>query len=269
MEGSRLVCLLLPALVACGADSAAGESIATGEQNAGAEEPASTEREGEGARGSDTIQASSNAHAVAESVPGHEALVEEAQRILRAVTTTGYSHTTTIDETSGTFLVDCSGFVDYALANVLPDAFLDLQNATVKRPVAKSFVSFTTGLGAGGIGRWRRVTDARTMVPGDVIAWLTPPDSGPTTNTGHVMIASSVGTTVVFAGAEEVQLDVIDASESGHGKIDPRTESGAKGLGSGRIALTIDAQGAPTGYRWSTETYSKPRPTTVTIAHLE
>lgn len=265
MRGSRFLSVVLPALVACGADSdGGGESVEKGEQNAGAEQPSASAGEG----GGDTIRPSPNAHQVA-GVPGHAALAEEARRILRAAKTTGYSHTTTIDETSGTFLVDCSGFVDYALANVLPDAFADLQNATVKRPVAKTYVDFTSTLGPAGTGRWRRVLDARAVVPGDILAWLTPPDSGPTTNTGHVMIASSAAATAPFAGAEEVQLDVIDASESGHGKVDPRTESGAKGVGTGRIALIIDAQGAPTGYRWSTETYSKPRATTVAVAHLE
>lgn len=261
-----MLCALLFALVAC-ADERAGEieSVEKGEQNAGTERAGTGEREGR----ADTIVPAPNAQGVPPGVPGHDALAEEARRILRAAKTTGYSHTTTIDETSGTFLVDCSGFVDYALANVLPDAFGDLQSATVNRPVAKSFVTFTSGLGGGGIGRWRRVADARAIVPGDIVSWLIPPDSEPTTNTGHVMIASSVASTVVFAGGEEVQLEVIDASQSGHGKTDARTESGASGLGKGLIALLIDAQGAPVGYRWSSETYSKPRATTVAIAHLE
>jgi hypothetical protein len=265
MRGLAIV-FACAALCACGS-TGEDESIQSGEQNAGIETPATTAGvEGQG--GDDRINRSPAAHEV-DGIPGSQALIEEARRILRASKTTQYSHTTTIDESSGTFELDCSAFVDYALANVLPDAFATLQQATVQRPVAKSYVSFFSSLDdvsvAKAQGRWSRVPSASALVPGDVVAWLLPEGSEPTTNTGHVMIVASAP----VAAAGEIQLDVIDASESGHGKADARTAAATTGLGTGRIAILVDGNGAPTGYRWSTESYSLPRTTTVVLAHVD
>lgn len=257
MRGLALAMFAVSCVAACSAADDA-EPSASEEQNAGVHAPTTAGVEGEG--GSDRVARSPAAREV-KGIPANDALIEEARRILRAVKTTEYSHTTAIDESSGTFKLDCSGFVDYALANVLPDAFAELQQATVPRPVAKSFVDFVSAP----TGRWKRVMNASTLVPGDIVAWSLPKDSAPTTNTGHVMIVASPAT----AATGEVQVDIIDASESGHGKIDARTASGATGLGTGRVAILVDGSGAPTGYRWSTESYSVPKTTTVVLAHLE
>jgi hypothetical protein len=68
---------------------------------------------------------------VAEAQP--VALHEEGARMLSAMRTTLYSHETRIDEATGRYDFDCSGFVGYALARTRRAAYDELRAATVKR----------------------------------------------------------------------------------------------------------------------------------------
>ena len=204
----------------------------------------------------------------ASTPPGRGAatLLAEAQRELAAMKQSTYTHTTSVDEPSGTFDYDCSGFVDYALGRVLPDALATLVAATVKRPVASSFESFFASIAAGDAnGRWRRVARVPDLAPGDVIAWLKPA-ALQSTNTGHVLVVRDA---VSMRAAGEWVIPIIDATESPHGSSDSRNAAGATGLGTGTIVLLTDAGGAPTGYRWSTWSGSVPYPTAVALGHLD
>jgi hypothetical protein len=187
-------------------------------------------------------------------------LLAEAQRILGATKESTYTHSSTVDEGAGRFDFDCSGFVDYALERVLPDAFAQLQSATRPRPVAESFVSFF----AAPRGQWSRVARAADLAPGDLVAWLKPP-SVVSTNTGHVMIVAER----ITVGPTEVIVPIIDSTETPHGPTDARTARMATGVGAGTIVLLVDAAGAPTGYRWSNERYSAPLTTTVALGRLD
>ncbi|MDT5117579.1 MAG: hypothetical protein QOE30_3318 [Mycobacterium sp.] len=53
---------------------------------------------------------------------GPPLLLGEVQRELAAMTFSRYQHSTSVDESTGTYKYDCSGLVDYALGRVLPDA---------------------------------------------------------------------------------------------------------------------------------------------------
>jgi hypothetical protein len=196
--------------------------------------------------------------------PGYIALLQEAKRELGAMRSTSYSHATIVDESTGVFDFDCSGFVDYALARAVPDAYRDLVARTVKRPVAASFVTFFQSL-AVPIGRWRSVVRVRDLAQGDLVAWLEPPELK-STNTGHVMIVSEIP---VERMPGEFTVLVIDSSTSRHGDDDTRLVAQG-GLGSGRIVLLADpTSGGPWSYKWSTLASSVAYTTTIALAHLE
>jgi hypothetical protein len=194
--------------------------------------------------------------------PGSARLYTEAHRILTAAKRSTYEHVTYVDESSGTFDFDCSGFVDYALARAVPEAFTALTAATVKRPLAESYVTFFGKLPSSSKA-WAAVSRASDLAAGDIVAWLEPKDVM-STDTGHVMVVSGAVTT----RTGEVDVPIIDSSEMGHGADDARTVSKATGIGAGTMVLLVDSHGAPTGYRWSMETASKTHLTTVALAHL-
>src|SRR4051812_27845757 len=58
--------------------------------------------------------------------PDAAPLATEARRELAAMQSSHYQHRTAVDEETGSFDYDCSGFVDYALGRVLPAALAAL-----------------------------------------------------------------------------------------------------------------------------------------------
>jgi len=188
------------------------------------------------------------------------ALLAEANRELGAMHESRYEHHTHVDERSGHFDFDCSGFVGYALSRSAPDAFHAMQSVRA-RPLASSFESMF----AKPVGPWTSVARADALRAGDVIAWLEPPEKH-SKNTGHVMIVSAMP----HAGARtgELIVSVIDSSHSGHGKADARIRDHHNGLGHGDIVLKVDADGHPIGYRWSTWSGSKLYRTTITLGRI-
>ncbi|MBI2395149.1 MAG: hypothetical protein HYV09_36600 [Deltaproteobacteria bacterium] len=179
-----------------------------------------------------------------------ELLVGEAARQLSAMKVTSYQHPTEVDEATGTFRYDCSGFLGYALKRVLPDHLVAVRTFSgVTRPLAKHFQTFFAALPVDGTkSGWTGVARAGDLEPGDVIAWLKPPEQV-STNTGHVMIVRAKATPNPKR-ADEVLVLVIDASASPHGATDTRAPSGG-GLGSGPVGLIVDGGGAPIRYRWT------------------
>lgn len=178
-----------------------------------------------------------------------ELLVGEAARQLAAMKITAYQHTTEIDEATGTFKYDCSGFLRYALLRSSPAHFdAVVAFGGVKRPLAKDYELFFESLSEKAVGGWSRVVLAGDLRPGDVVAWRHPPDSGKTT-TGHVVIVREAAY-VNPRRADEVIVPVIDSAVSFHGATDSRYPSGG-GLGAGPIGLILDSTGRPVRYRWT------------------
>src|SRR4051794_29106253 len=56
------------------------------------------------------------------TTPNARKLFEEARRELSVMRLTSYDHETKVDEESGVFSFDCSGFITYALRIAAPDA---------------------------------------------------------------------------------------------------------------------------------------------------
>ena len=195
--------------------------------------------------------------------PAYQSLLLEMQRIQKVAKHTKYTHTTSVNESTDTFDFDCSGFVNYALERVVPDAEKTLAEKTSMRPVAEDYVTLIAKDAP--LGRWHRVTAVTDLVPGDIVAWLQPKDVK-SSNTGHVMVA--VKPAVKSTTASEYLVAVIDSTETGHGDIDPRGTKGQTGVGTGTIVLRVDSQLAPIGYRWSNDSDSVSETTTVALGHL-
>ncbi|MBW4681601.1 MAG: hypothetical protein KME19_16005 [Microcoleus vaginatus WJT46-NPBG5] len=195
-------------------------------------------------------------------------LLDEANRELNLIRTTTYSHKTQVDEAIGQFRYDCSGFLKYALTHSVPEALHSLQEATVRRPLAKHFVRFITSLPPGEVeGHWKPLEQVTDLAPGDIIAWLKPADIE-SDNTGHVMIVW--GTIQQHpTRSNEIIVPIIDSTAIPHGQSDSRYQTEATGLGTGNIILVADEAGQAIGYRWSNSHNSRKRITTVALARLE
>lgn len=199
------------------------------------------------------------------SISGSEILLEEAQRQLESIATSTYKHTTQVDEEVGIYNYDCSGFINYALANSLPKLFDYLQECTKVRPKASDFEEFFSSIDCSNSAKWDQVLHAIDLVPGDIIAWLTPEDSK-STNTGHVLLVKEKPT---LNSSNEVVIDIIDSTSRPHGNTDSRAENETNGLGTGTIVLVTDIDGIPIAYRWSTSNSSLIHMTNITMAHLK
>lgn len=188
-------------------------------------------------------------------------LAREAARQVTAMRTTSYEHTTFVDEATGTFEYDCSGFVGYALGRVLPAQLEAVTTfGAVVRPLAKHYQTFFASIAPGTKkSGWSRVARAIELRPGDVVAWLTPPELA-STNTGHVMIVTGPAT-INPKRADEVLVPITDSTSSFHGGSDTRYPD-RQGLGRGAIGIVVDSAGAPVRYRWtggvSAKEYSTP-----------
>lgn len=187
-----------------------------------------------------------------------EALLAEAERELAAMRSSHYEHHTRVDEATGLYDYDCSGFVGYALKRSAPAAWTPIA-AQHRRPLAKHFEAFFAAPQA----PWSQVDRAAQLVPGDVIAWIEPPENH-SRNTGHIVIAAERPR----ARGDELVVRVIDSSHAGHGKSDARVREARNGLGTGDLVLHVGADGRADGYRWSTWKRSKLFFTPVAIGHL-
>ncbi len=198
------------------------------------------------------------------SLPASQRVLDEASAIVSGAKQTTYSHTTYIDESTGTYDVDCSGFTNFVIQQASSGAYETLVGATTPRPLARGYATFMAYLPPGGDGAWHHVATAMDLVPGDVIAWIEPPQLQ-SVDTGHTMIVASPP---VMTG-DGVVVDILDSTDTGHGSTDPRTIAGTSGVGHGAIVLLVDSAGAPTGYRWSPDPGVLSYTTTVGLGHLE
>lgn len=195
-------------------------------------------------------------------------LADEAAREMAVMKISTYDHTTFIDEASGTFKFDCSGFVGYALTRVLPTHFAAVKTfGGVTRPLAKHYEQFFASIAPKTVkSGWSRVSRAIDLKPGDVIAWLKPADLV-SENTGHVMIVRGQPT-VNPKRADEIIIPVTDSTASFHGPTDTRSPSG-DGLGNGPIGVIVDSAGAPLRYRWTGAYSTKEYSTAITFGRPE
>ncbi|GAC1590959.1 MAG: hypothetical protein NVS3B20_17250 [Polyangiales bacterium] len=142
----------------------------------------------------------------------------EAQRELDSldIGSSYYSHTTYMNESSGTRRTDCSGWMDYILRTTLSDAYILVPHPNTFKPLANDWVSFLsaqpTTPNPSDTARFRQITQISDLQPGDLIAWLTPPDSS-SNNTGHMMMVADWPS----AGRSgETLVPVLDSTSSPH-----------------------------------------------------
>jgi hypothetical protein len=198
---------------------------------------------------------------------GAAGVVAEVDRELGAVKSSSYTHHTVVDEARGEFDYDCSGFAGYALERSAPEAFAEVQKATVQRPLAKHFEAFFASLPTGAPhGHWQGVSRVQDLAIGDLVAWLRPTELS-NRNTGHVVFVH--GPVSAYQGRNDAfVVPIADATHAPHGKSDPRKSAEATGLGTGSIVLLTDAGGRPVGYKWSTWSRSVEHMTPVAMGRV-
>ncbi len=204
-----------------------------------------------------------------ESIPvaSHAAtpvVFDEADRILHNVKKTHYQHNLLFNETSGTYLCDCSGLVDYVLGRVAPDALAKIKTHSKthhpkeKRPLAQDYYEYFTELKAGSAGatssgKWSAVKKLTDATKGDVIAYkYTKAADKP--DTGHVMIIAGTPEPTgqhywKHLTWKQYKVRVIDSANSGHDE-DKRTKT-SNGVGAGFMYYYVDSSGTPVGFCWN------------------
>lgn len=179
------------------------------------------------------------------ATPGTTALLREVERELRELRATHYAHVTSVDERSGEFDFDCSGFLGYALSRALPATWDAVRARLSDRPVARDFVSFFSSLGPRE-PEFTRVMQASDIHAGDIVAWLESPGAP---DTGHVGIVAAAPTPSPDR-PDELLVPIVDSASHTHASADTRA-AGENGLGVGTIGILVDQAGQPTGHRWA------------------
>jgi len=148
---------------------------------------------------------------------------------------------------------DCSGFINAILEQAYSLTADDFEQWLGKRrPLAITY--HTAIINQRG---FKRIEVIREVKPGDLIAIKYPDGSD---NTGHNMIVAQTpqerkASKPEVEGTMQWEVDVIDSSESGHGKTDTRRKDDGTfgaGVGEGVFRLYTDGKGQIVGYTWST-----------------
>lgn len=155
------------------------------------------------------------------------------RQLLASVTTTAYAHRTAIDESSGSYVTDCSGLLTWLLRRELPRhlAAIPIVHGRA-RPLAADYQEAF----AKPVPGWQRIDQVQEVRAGDVIAWRLA-EIRPGKSTGHVVIADSTATA---QGDGVFALVVIDSTTTPH---DDDTRPGTDGVGRGTIRLRVDGRG--------------------------
>lgn len=158
---------------------------------------------------------------------------------------TRYQHPTVIRPRSGVYLWDCSGMAAWVLRRAAPASRRALASP---RPVARDFFHAIDRAPVGGVrGGWTKLAGLADARPGDVFAWLRPPD-WPRRNTGHVgFLLAAPAPVPEWPGAWA--LRIADATSIPH-QNDTRPWPGDGGYGEGTIVFFADPEGRPTHYGW-------------------
>jgi hypothetical protein len=133
---------------------------------------------------------------------------DEALRVLANTRHTHYQHTIYIDEATGTYDLDCSGFVSYLLGNVAPRHLGSITKPDTRmRLLAVDYCRFFAALSATAIAGWQAVDRLSDAARGDIVTWaLTPPHH----DSGHIFVIADTPSSV---GANVVAVPAYDASE--------------------------------------------------------
>ncbi len=171
-------------------------------------------------------------------------VLEILERVRGNIRETRYQHQTRVREARGQYFWDCSGMAAWILRRSAPRALRSIQR---DRPVARSFFRVidrapTTRFRGG----WKKIDHIENVRPGDVFAWLRPPD-WPRRNTGHVGFVLEAPERV--PGTQAYTVRIADATSYPH-QDDTRTWQVDTGYGEGTILWTTDGRGQALAYGW-------------------
>jgi hypothetical protein len=172
----------------------------------------------------------------------------EALRILENTQHTNYQNDLYIDEATGTYDVDCSGFVSYILGRVAP-VHLNLIPIVgpESRLLAQDYYDFFSTLPTETTNGWRQILYLPDARRGDLIAWALPPARG---STGHVFVVAADPVTVAENTLAVMAYDASDIfhydDSRGNGPGQFRT-----GVGSGTFHLQINSAGTPVSFQFN------------------
>jgi hypothetical protein len=174
----------------------------------------------------------------------------EAERIVDNTRHTRYQYPPySIDDETGTYDVDCCGFVSYVLECIAPEHY-DLIPKVDGWPVPQAFKyeEYFHNLPTDGSVGWRRIDRLADSRRGDIIAWrLLQSDSAG--DTGHVFIVADdpevleAGLYAVRAYDSSNVLHYDDSRDLGDGEQQT-------GVGTGTIHFEVDGTGKPTTFQF-------------------
>jgi hypothetical protein len=168
---------------------------------------------------------------------------------------TKYQHRTQIDEKTGEYYCDCSGFVGYVLNRTVGKDGTGALGDGRERPLAMHYEQFFAkapakapspnplpkGEGSKDEARWQRIERLADARPGDVIAWRHEvPKPG---NTGHVVI---VDQRPVLEPDGLVRVVFIDSTT--RPMFDDSRPKGTSGIGRATMWFKIDDAGRPVAH---------------------
>ncbi|GLW89490.1 hypothetical protein [Actinokineospora globicatena] len=220
---------------------------------------------------------------------GSDAVYAELRHQLDTYQKSDYQHTTTVNRSAGTYIVDCSGWGNVLLRAAACPAYADLVRITNETrgagflagcdlgigaiehgPYAADWASMLAQIEPGTTnGHWTRRATVAELVPGDIVTYALGPGA---TDTGHVMFVAAKPTPT--ADPTRWVVPIADSTAFQHGPTDsrknnPRNVDG-EGIGTAEILLITDKTGAPTTqflwYPTATKVDTVPNP--VLLGHL-
>ncbi len=183
----------------------------------------------------------------------------QAKQILSSLKSTHYSHKADVNESSGSYILDCSALVCYILSLAAPESIASVPVDPNHRhaQARKFYETFSNAPTMSAKDGWQRIIRLMDAEPGDLIAWRKDPVAQKG-DTGHIVI-------VLEKPVEEkdgaIRITAFDSSRGIHAQ-DTRRE-GTSGVGSGVMWFRVDETGAPIALHWSSR---EKKPVAVPIA---
>jgi hypothetical protein len=180
-------------------------------------------------------------------IPLRLQIANEALLIIENTQQTRYQHDIYIDEATGTYYVDCSGFVSYILGRVAPNhlSLIPMQSGET-RLLAQDYYNFFSSLPNETTNGWRQILYLQDARRGDLIAWALPP---PNPDTGHIFV---VAADPIPLDADTIAVMAYDASDIFHydDSRGPGPDQFLTGVGSGTFHIGINPTGTPISFQF-------------------
>lgn len=174
----------------------------------------------------------------------------EAEHVLRNTRHTKYQHQQFIDEATGTYDVDCSGFVSYVLSRVAKSHLALIPKETWwPVPRAYKYYRYFAELPTDASNGWRKVERLGEARRGDIIAWELPGEISKDHDTGHVFI---VAETPSLIGDGLMAVRAFDSAALAHYDDTREDRNGVfhDGVGEGTFHLRVDTDGKPVEFQF-------------------